>query len=444
MPVKTKFHSTISTTFHHNNPITKVKPIKKDRQSKQMMFRRLSIRESEDRTIIETISYKTTVQTMDEGKNSYDEPIPFYYGFLGLLGLIIGAILSSIVLLIPHPEHWYTYGLLYSIGVGFGLTINFGLVQPSYWMDVNFFQNWHPFISRFLIVSISLFATNGLCNMFWTVFEQQNYPMPMNYFVSTPVSFWIMHGTLWIHFTKLEKEKTIMRYKWFLLSQVVIVGCFWVYLGMGLALTRIATERQWIMAILFAIVREINQAILSRVCCRISKRSDKWVKISAWHWMAAVNSIFIAVAISSVATLTTSYLVLAIDFFLNMFVCIQVIWKFRRNGNKLNDDINMSLDELVLNEKLEAIIPLGYCLCYLMAYYGPNQNYLGNIAESDAEKTMKMTGLLFLIDISSLIVSAILLWAFCKINLLKVYLKSQKELWLIMASQEAYLLYEVK
>ena len=126
-----------------------------------------------------------------------------------------------------------------------------------------------------------------------------------------------------------------------------------------------------------------------------------------------------------------------------MMVCVQVIWKFRKNSNRLDDEITLCLNELVLNEKLEMVIPLGYCLCYLMAYYGPNKYVLRGIAKSDPGRTMKMAGLLFLIDCSSLIVSAFLLRTLCKINLFKVYLTMQKELWLIMASQEAYLLYEV-
>ena len=104
------------------------------------------------------------------------------------------------------------------------------------------------------------------------------------------------------------------------------------------------------------------------------------------------------------------------------------------------------MNELVLNEKLEAVIPVGYCLCYLIAYHGPNKEILGNIKESDVDamyRTMLMTALLFSIDLCSLVISAILLKVFCKIDLLKVYLSSQKELWLIMASQEAFLLYEV-
>ena len=178
---------------------------------------------------------------------------------------------------------------------------------------------------------------------------------------------------------------------------------------MGYALTNICIDYQWILAIFIALVREMNQAILSRVCCQISKRNQHWIKISSWHWMAAVNSFFLTIAISSVATVTTSYLVLTIDFLVNMCLCFQIILKYRKKNNALNDEIMLHLNELVLNEKLEAVIPAGYCLCYLMAYFGPNKAILGNVAESDVVKTMQMTGLLFLLDISSLLLSSTLL-----------------------------------
>ena len=107
----------------------------------------------------------------------------------------------------------------------------------------------------------------------------------------------------------------------FWLSQVIIVFCFWEYLGMGLALTNIPIDYQWVLAIVFALIREINQGILARVCCRISGRNQNLVKISAWHWMAAVNAFFLTVAMSSVATAITSYMILAIDFFMNVLLC---------------------------------------------------------------------------------------------------------------------------
>ena len=385
----------------------------------------------------------------DIKNNDHKSNIPYYYGLLGLLGLIIGLMLSSLIVLIPqsdvieHSDHWYKFSLLYSILSGFGISVNFGLIQPSYWMEINFLRNWKPFLSRFSIMSVSLFVSNALCYVVWTTWWKQKHPMPLNYFLCNSLSFWIMQGTLWIHIPKLEKKKSMESYRKFLLSQIVINGCFLGYSGMGYALDNMCIDYQWILAIFFALIRELNQKILSRVCCQISKGNQQWIKISAWHWMAAVNSFFLTVAISSVATVATSYLMLTIDFLVNMYLCFQIIWKCRKNNNALNEEIMLHLNELVLNEKLEAVIPVGYCLCYLMAYYGPNKTILGNVAESDVEKTMQMTGLLFLLDVSSLLVSSTFLWVFCKINLFKVYLKSQKKLWWIMASQEAYLLYEV-
>ena len=71
---------------------------------------------------------------------NYNFQVPYYYGFLGLVGLVIGPILSTMIVLIPHrdliqyPDHWYEYTLLLSMGLGFGMSINFGLVQPTYWI----------------------------------------------------------------------------------------------------------------------------------------------------------------------------------------------------------------------------------------------------------------------------------------------------------------------
>ena len=404
---------------------------------------------SYERNINISAGNKTTERLKNSTENDGTESVPYYYGFLGFVGLVVGSALSSVIVLIPkiggieQPSQWYRYSLLYSIVVGFSLSINFGLVQPSFWIGLNFFRDLKPFLSRFLVVSVSLFVSNASCYVIWTIWAKETYPMPLNYFLCNTISFWIMQATLWIHIPKSERKKNMASYRKFLLSQVIIVCCFWEYLAMGLALTNIPIDYQWVLAIVFAMIREMNEAILSRVCCRISERKQNLVKISAWHWMVAVNAFFLTVAMSSVATDTTNYLILAIDFFINVLICIQIIWKFKKNKNNINDEINLALNELVLNERLEVVIPLGYCLCYLMAYYGPNKAILGNIACSDVEKTMKVTALLFLVDVSSLFVSSILLWLFCKINLFKVYVKSQKKLWWIMASQEAFLLNEV-
>ena len=419
--------------------ITKINPIEKVTSTKFHIFGKMDVKKNDERT---------TFKGLD--KNSNRIRVPYYYGFLGLVGLGIGLIFATLIILIPqdekyseNPEYWYK-NALYSICVGFGMAINFGLVQPAVWFNMRLFRSWKPFISRCLIIIVCLFVTNALCYFVWTIWMKQNYPMPLNDFVCATISHFIMQGTLWFHlpagYDRKTKRKTFC---YFLLSQLYISFCFWEYLCMGYVLSNICSDYQWILAIIFALIRELNQGILSRICGRISTGNEQWIRISAWHYMAAVNAFYLTVAISSVATNATSFLILAIDFSLNIYISLQIIWKFRKNNHQMDDEIELLLNELVMNEKLEAVIPIGYGITYLMAYYGPNKHILGDIENLSVEKTIRMTGLLFLLDSSSMVLSALLIWFLCKINLFHVYLSSQKETWLIIASHEAYLLCEV-
>ena len=111
-----------------------------------------------------------------------------------------------------------------------------------------------------------------------------------------------------------------------------------------------------------------------------------------------------------------------------------------------------NLQELVVIERIETVIPITYILIFNMAYYGPNAEILGNIKLSiwhyeavvDVQKHLKNMILLFGIDFLSAIITGTLLWTSCKINIFKVLKKLQKKLWLMMAMLEAYLFIEVK
>ena len=111
-----------------------------------------------------------------------------------------------------------------------------------------------------------------------------------------------------------------------------------------------------------------------------------------------------------------------------------------------------NLEELVLTERIASVIPFTYLLTFLMAYYGPNAEILGNIkltiwqyqGVTDIEGYIKNLCLLLVIDFSSFVTNGIVLWTMCKINVFKVLKKVQQQFWLIMAIQEAFLFFEVK
>ena len=106
---------------------------------------------------------------------------------------------------------------------------------------------------------------------------------------------------------------------------------------------------------------------------------------------------------------------------------------------------------LIINESLEFLMPIAYVICLLMAYYGPNAEILGNIKNSywqyieinNIEKTLQWIGMMFVVDVASAVISFIVLWWTCKINIIRIYLQVQNEIWYIIAIQQGYLISEV-
>ena len=109
------------------------------------------------------------------------------------------------------------------------------------------------------------------------------------------------------------------------------------------------------------------------------------------------------------------------------------------------------IEELVLTERIETLLPLTYMICFAIAYYGPNAEILGSVKLTlwhyksvlDIGSYMKNLFMLFVIDFLSLIINGIILRTTCNINIFKTFQNLQSEFWLIMAVQQAYASFEV-
>lgn len=106
---------------------------------------------------------------------------------------------------------------------------------------------------------------------------------------------------------------------------------------------------------------------------------------------------------------------------------------------------------LVINQR-KSLHALTYMILIIMAYYGPNAELMGNIKLAiwhlqkpilDINGYIFNVFLLFAFDLLGLTINGIILWRYCKINILKVIAKLQKEYWVIFASGEGGLLIEV-
>ena len=92
-------------------------------------------------------------------------------------------------------------------------------------------------------------------------------------------------------------------------------------------------------------------------------------------------------------------------------------------------------------ETVEFVVPLVYFITFLMAFYGPNGDIIGNIRNSDwqykeVEDVLSFIEnliMMFLVDFTSFIISGLVLWKFSATNLLEEGYKMLKMYWLIMS-----------
>ena len=207
---------------------------------------------------------------------------------------------------------------------------------------------------------------------------------------------------------------------------------------------------QWIMAIILTIFRELSVWFFTWYNSKhANERDKKPIGDLFLHDMATRHALALSIVCTTQATTQTSYLLLGIDFAINVFLASNIIRKKRQNSE---ENVDQDVQELMMAEKIEFVIPLLFAVTYLMGYHGPNGDLFGGIRVTiwDRQSPIPYDGvtywlpIFFLFDLGSLVVSALLLWVFCRINCIPHYIKISVSYWVIMAIQETHWMNEVK
>jgi hypothetical protein len=206
---------------------------------------------------------------------------------------------------------------------------------------------------------------------------------------------------------------------------------------------------QPLLALSLPFIREIFGHMMSSLGKRCAGAEVPSVELIAGNIVALFHALFLSSCLGSIATEISTYILLGIDFVINLLFTGQVYY-YRKKGNiKKCGDALMSL---VLNEFLEMTMPLTFLLCFLVSFYGGNSVILGmswliffsvdsyvfsgNVGSdyfhfissdaSDIPPFIYSFIILLCIDLISLIFSGIFLKLVLNINLLQVYTWVQK------------------
>ena len=103
-------------------------------------------------------------------------------------------------------------------------------------------------------------------------------------------------------------------------------------------------------------------------------KEDQSTELVAGHIIALFHALFLAQCAGASATPVSTYLLLGVDFAINIFFAFNTFRLYKKDKIK---ECGESLQTLVLNETLEFMVPVMFMICFIAAYFGPNAAVIG-------------------------------------------------------------------
>ena len=333
---------------------------------------------------------------------------------------------------IIFPEYWYEFMITTTCCVLTYWTILAMMRFKVFFQDIGFLVKPKTWISIFLAFSIGY---NGLCSITYIIWTKHfGYYAPVPFTGSVPMFPMVLVVLIaqWFQFRLEDRVRpcTRRRIMAFLLYFVILTGACGERNVCTILMLVISTDIQPIMSIVMPILRELEAWLLHKVTNIAAGEENRDAKFLTIIEHNVNYTAFLAIALGQLATEATAYCILAVEFLLNMYKVFKII----KIGRKIQmDDLAQEesnsvqkelIDDMVVVEIVEIIMPIAYTISILMAYYGPNSEIMGNIGNDywGYRKIENLGGLLaglckmFSLDVFSFILGSALIWKFSSLN----------------------------
>ena len=218
------------------------------------------------------------------------------------------------------------------------------------------------------------------------------------------------------------------------------------YMGFTTMFRLVPSDNQWILAFFLPVLRSIRSRLNRKVLCKAFDKnkatSMELIRTNVEH------TFYISVALANTATNMSTYVILGVDFSLNILSAIKIVKIHRKikptsvSNSKMDDILNTELVELSLIEIIELLAPSVYISTLVVALYGPNSTILGNYgngywtfeAIEHVEKFLCVASKLVLIDFLSGIIGGLILWKYCSINFFREVYSQMQRFWVLITA----------
>jgi len=204
---------------------------------------------------------------------------------------------------------------------------------------------------------------------------------------------------------------------------------------------------EWLIALVLPILKEFHlwvwtKTVLKTQPCNLDAILQ-WTTIR----LEIFHAFFEATLLQNIND-TTMYAMLSIGFLFHLRTCYNIIQKHNKvRDNNVTDeqeqkDMKKDLQGLALSESLEVMVPAIYSISMIIAYYGPNATILGNIRNDywdyevlDIKSFLNQEFQMVAIDFGFGVISALILWTCCRINIVQQFCHLLKMYWAIICIQ---------
>ena len=391
--------------------------------------------------------------------NQQIEKLPIYVAFYGIGGILLGIFTNLFTTVIPirdaikDPTHLSDYWPTRLIGFIIA-SMNMSLLI-RYWINTRcMFTIKHLGLTFLLLITSGIFL--GVISIgIWTSILGYEAPIPFQQMIISPIVVTLHSMSMWVLVPKEWKNNKYFRkrYKFFIANVGFQNLMYYEYIAMGILFDAVSDDYQWILSITLPFVREANIWIQEKLAHKSAGENDTSATIAIHHGVNTRHSVFLSVMVGSKATKLSSWIMLLTDFVYNLYLALKIVWIRKTKPKTERNDREMFnlLFSLTINELVEAVIPFTFLACFLSAFYGPNAEVIGGVKSthfhyepiSDIRGFVQNMVLFLMVDICSVTFVGLILWGFCKINLIQSYMTIIREFWSIITVATAFSVYAV-
>ena len=380
---------------------------------------------------------------MDEYKDSRYLDLAFAF----LIPLICIFMAAGFILIPQHnileePEYWYEISvpLTWSWMIAlWALTI---LRLKIFFIEIPSLTSVKACAKIFLQIFLQLQSLIVVTHLVWTNCLGYIYPIPwLCLIILVPFTFTFC-ATMWFAFpSRLRNDEQYReRIKGFLAYGIHFANACGERLLMIWLFSITSFQLQPIWAFVLPAWRELDHWILQKLENKATdgKNRDATMFTSIEH--KCNYAVFLSVALGLYATTFASYAILVIDNAIKFYDCFKMVkenkrikMEARKNcriGNDLSKrklENHEAIQDLILDEFVEILMPVVYLGLVIIGYYGPNSDVLGNIGAEkwtwqkifDVEKFSMAVLRMFVIDLLALLINSLILWKFCSVHAIK-------------------------